>query len=283
MQKVVGSSPIIRSLEGPGQRYVRVSREPEDMRREPLGPWAPAVPQRHGALGKVWFRLPPFTRNVVRLSVGRAAPLWGNLQRLRPFSDNYGSDRGLPVDRVYVEQFLAAQSADIQGRVLEVGSSDYTTYFGGGRVSRSDVVDVRPDNTSATLIADLCEEGSLPANRFDCFVFTQTLHLLREPSTALANIWQSLTPGGVLLLTVPTISRVDPVEQDYWRFTPLGLQAFFDDHWPAPTVEIRSYGNLTTALATLLGLATHEVRSRRLDAMDHSFPLIVGARARKSQ
>jgi SAM-dependent methyltransferase len=143
------------------------------------------------------------------------------------------------------------------------------------------VVDIRPDNTSATLIADLCDAGSLPADRFDCFIFTQTLHLLREPAAALANIWQSLAPGGVLLLTVPTISRVDPVEQDYWRFTPLGLQAFLDDHWPAPTVEIRSYGNLTTALSTLLGLAAHEVKSQRLDPTDRSFPLIVGARAKK--
>jgi SAM-dependent methyltransferase len=218
----------------------------------------------------------------VRVSVGRPAPLWGNLQRLRPFSDNYGSDRGLPVDRVYVEEFLAEHAGDIQGRVLEVGGSDYTTYFGAGRVSRSEVVDIRPENTSATVIADLCEEGSLPADRFDCFIFTQTLHLLREPAAALANIWQSLAPGGVLLLTVPAISRVDPVEQDYWRFTPRGLQAFFEDHWPASTVEIRSYGNLTTALSTLLGLAAHEIRLQRLEPRDDFFPLIVGARAEKS-
>jgi len=252
------------------------------MRQSALGPWAPVVPSRHGALGKVWFRLPPFTRNVVRLSVGRPAPLWGNLQRLRPFSDNYGSDRGLPVDRVYVEQFLEAHAGDIEGRLLEVGSSEYTAYFGAGRVSRSDVVDIQRDNTSATLIADLCHPGSLPPNSFDCFIFTQTLHLLREPATALANIWQSLAPGGVLLLTVPTISRVDPVEHDYWRFTPLGLQAFLADHWPDSVVAIQSYGNLTTALSTLLGLAAHEVSPQRLQPTDEFFPLIVGARAQKS-
>jgi SAM-dependent methyltransferase len=218
----------------------------------------------------------------MRLSVGRPAPLWGNLQRRRPFSENYGSDRGLPVDRVYVEAFLDACRADIGGRVLEVGSADYTTYFGAGRVTHSDVVDIREDNPNATLIADLSDEGSLPAGRFDCFVFTQTLHLLREPAGALANIWQSLAPGGVLLLTVPTISRVDPVEQDYWRFTPRGLRAFFDDHWPGPGVEIRSYGNLTAALSTLLGLAAHELRLQRLEPMDDFFPLIVGARATRS-
>lgn len=215
----------------------------------------------------------------MRLSVGKPAPLWGNLQRLRPFSDNYGSDRGVPVDRVYIEQFLATHAGDIEGRVLEVGNSEYTERFGAGRVSRVDVVDVRRDNTSATLIADLCDAGSLPANRFDCFILTQTLHLLRDPASALANVWESLAPGGVLLLTVPTISRVDPVEQDYWRFTPLGLKAFLEDHWPGNAVELQSYGNLTTALSTLLGLAAHEVRPQRLDPHDDFFPLIVGARA----
>jgi hypothetical protein len=218
----------------------------------------------------------------MRLCVGRPAPLWGNLQRLRPFSDNYGSDRGLPVDRVYVEQFLAAHAEDVAGRVLEVGSSEYTRYFGAGRVSRSDVVDIRPDNASATLIADLCQIGSLPPDRYDCFIFTQTLQFLREPASALANIWQSLGPDGVLLLTVPTISRVDPVEEDYWRFTPLGLQAFLDDHWPGPGTEVHAYGNLTSALSTLLGLAAHEIRTQRLQPTDDFFPLIVGARARKA-
>jgi SAM-dependent methyltransferase len=238
-------------------------------------------PQRRGALRKVWFRLPPLTRNLVRLSVGRPAPVWGNLQRLRPFSDNYGSDRGVPVDRVYIEEFLAAYAEDIASRVLEVGNSEYTDRFGAGRVSHIDVVDIRHDNPRATLVADLCESESLPANRFDCFILTQTLHLLRDPAAALANAWQSLAPGGVLLLTVPTISRVDPVEQDYWRFTSLGLQAFLADHWPGREAEIRSYGNLTTALSTLLGLAAHEVRSQRLAPNDDFFPLIVGARAQK--
>ena len=86
----------------------------------------------------------------------------------------------------------------------------------------------------------------------------------------------------MLLLTAPTISRVDPVEQDYWRFTPLGLQALFDDYWPGPAAEIHSYGNLTTALSTLLGLAAHEVRAQRFEPTDDFFPLIVGARAQKA-
>ena len=38
---------------------------------------------------------------------GLGVPYWGNLRRLRPFSVYYGFDRGTPVDRYYLDRFLA--------------------------------------------------------------------------------------------------------------------------------------------------------------------------------
>jgi SAM-dependent methyltransferase len=185
------------------------------------------------------------------------------------------------VDRVYIEHFLAAHAADIRGHALEVGDSQYTKRFGADRVSQSDVVDVRRQNPRATLIADLCGSSSLPPSEFDCVILTQTLHCLRDPVSALANLWQCLAPGGSLLMSVPAISRVDPVEDDYWRFTPLGLRTFLDDHWPGPAALIFPYGNLAAALSSLLGLAAHELRSASLRPHDEFFPLLVCARAHK--
>ena len=48
------------------------------------------------------------------------APDFGALRRLQPFSTVFGSDRGTCIDRYYIERFLAANSSDIHGRVLEV-------------------------------------------------------------------------------------------------------------------------------------------------------------------
>src|SRR3954468_17646603 len=92
---------------------------------------------------------------------------WGTFRRGRPFSDCYGWDRGLPVDRFYIERFLATVRDDIHGDVLEVRDADYTRRFGGERVGRAHVVDIDADNPKATLIADLCECGSLGAGGFD--------------------------------------------------------------------------------------------------------------------
>ena len=68
----------------------------------------------------------------------------GDLRRLAPLSREFGYDRGQPVDRYYIEAFLAASSGLIRGRVLEIGDRSYTERFGGDRVTQSDVLNVNP-------------------------------------------------------------------------------------------------------------------------------------------
>src|SRR6185503_1474005 len=58
---------------------------------------------------------------------------WGDLRRLRPVSRTFGYDRGLPVDRYYIESFLERNRRDIDGRTLEIGDDEYTRRFGGER------------------------------------------------------------------------------------------------------------------------------------------------------
>ena len=68
---------------------------------------------------------------------------FGDLRRTTPFCANYGYSRGNPVDRYYIEGFLARHAADVHGRVLEVGDHTYTRRFGGSRVTDSDVLHMR--------------------------------------------------------------------------------------------------------------------------------------------
>jgi hypothetical protein len=46
---------------------------------------------------------------------------------LQPVSREFGFDRGRPVDRHYIEAFLAERAGDIHGRVLEVGDGHLHT------------------------------------------------------------------------------------------------------------------------------------------------------------
>ena len=86
---------------------------------------------------------------------------WGSLRRTTPLSRSWGYDRGTPIDRAYIEQFLASHSEDVRGACLEVLNADYTHRFGGERVTSSDVLDINPANTAATIVADLGEPDSL--------------------------------------------------------------------------------------------------------------------------
>ena len=100
----------------------------------------------------------------------------GTLRRTRPLSDDFGYDRGNPVDRYYIERFLAQHRSHITGRVLEVKEPIYTERF-GDRVTRSDVLDLDASNPRATFVADLAADDGLPADTFNCFILTQTLQV----------------------------------------------------------------------------------------------------------
>jgi len=204
---------------------------------------------------------------------------WGNLRRREPFSDWYGSERGRPVDRLYIDGFIERHRADLIGHVMEIKNPHYVDLY--ARAEKVTVVDIDRANPNATLYADLDEVGSLPAGVFDAAIVTNTLQYL-EPQPALANLWQSLAPGGVLLLAAPTLARVDAEipDIDYLRFTPRGLRREFVKAGIPAVVE--GYGNILASLCTLYGLSIQDVSVKELDRVDPRFPITVCARAVKT-
>jgi hypothetical protein len=98
---------------------------------------------------------------------------FGDLRRLTPISRAFGFERGQPVDRHYIEQFLAQHAADIHGRVLEIGDDHYMRHFGGDRVQQADVLDLPREDGQATIVADLQEADHIPGAAFDCIIFTR--------------------------------------------------------------------------------------------------------------
>jgi SAM-dependent methyltransferase len=217
--------------------------------------------------------------------VRRRLPVrWGSLRRTRPVSPYYGYDRGKPVDRVYIDRFLEENTADIRGRVLEVHDARYTNAYGGGRVEGSDVLDIDESNAEATIVADLGEPESLPADRFDCVIVTQTLQYVDPPATGLANLARALAADGVALVTVPCASRIDPSwpSFDRWRFTPTGLELLLRRSADWAELEVRGYGNVLACVAFLYGIAAEELSEEELADHDEDFPLVACARARKA-
>jgi SAM-dependent methyltransferase len=211
-------------------------------------------------------------------------PAWvGTRRRTRPLSDVWGRDRGTPIDRYYIERFLEREKALVRGRVLEVLNADYTRRYDTG-VERSDVLDIDPDNPHATIVADLAAADALPSEAFDCFILTQTLQYVYDAPAAIRHAHRILRPGGVLLCSVPAVSRIGrrQLRQEYWRFTPLACERLLGDVFGAESIDVRAHGNVLVAIAFLTGMAREELSQGELDADDPFYPVLITARATKA-
>jgi SAM-dependent methyltransferase len=209
---------------------------------------------------------------------------FGSLRRVTPISREFGYDRGLPVDRYYIENFLARNSNDIQGRSLEIGDDSYTRQFGGDRVTTRDVLHVKEGNPIATFVGDLTNADHIPSDAFDCFILTQTLHLVYDFRVALKTIYRILKPGGVILATVPGISQISIDEwADYWcwSFTTLSARRLFEEFFGADNVQVETYGNVLSAIAFLEGLSFTELTKEELDHRDRCYEVLITIRAVK--
>jgi len=207
----------------------------------------------------------------------------GTLRSRVPLSDHFGADRGTPIDRYYIERFLAQHSQDIRGRVLEIKDPLYISRFGSG-VTEAAVLDIDAGNPNATIICDLSAADRVPANQFQCFVLTQTLHMLYDVHGAVHHAHRILQPGGILLVTVPVTSRIMPgnrLDNDFWRFTEGSCQRLFGDVFGPSNIQVRPYGNLLSSLAFLAGMAREELSARELDTTDPYYPVVIALRAVK--
>jgi SAM-dependent methyltransferase len=209
----------------------------------------------------------------------------GDLRSVTPVDPHFGGGRGKPVDRHYIERFLAANAADIRGRVLEVAEDHYTWRYGGSRVTRSDIIHADDSNPRATVVADLAQADDIPGDSFDCFICTQTLTYIYPVQDAVETIYRILRPGGVLLATVPGISQISPYDRDrwgeYWRFTTQSLRRLLCESFPKEHVRVEAYGNVLASTAFLQGLAVEDLRHDELEHRDQRYEMLIAGRAVK--
>ena len=235
--------------------------------------------QRVGA-GRLGFLTP--RQKALALRVLRPAPL-GMLLRRRTTSTQWGFDRGTPIDRHFIEAFLAANRDAIRGRVLEVKDDTYTRRYGTG-VEAAEVLDIDASNPAATVVADLADAPHVPDASVDCIVLTQTLHLIYDVEAAVRTCHRVLRPGGTLLATLPTASRCsrELLDTDFWRLTPAAARRMFGGVFGADGVRVDQVGNAQLTAAFLLGVAVEEVPRRLLAENDPLWPMLVTVRATKA-
>jgi glycosyltransferase involved in cell wall biosynthesis len=233
--------------------------------------------------------LPPGVRRWLgaRLPGRHPRPVrFGSLRRLTPVSRRFGWDRGgLPVDRYYIERFLARHARDIAGHVLEVRDDAYTRKFGGDRVVRADVLHPVPGNPKATIVADLTQAEHLAGDTFDCIILTQVLPFIPDVPAALQTLHRILRPGGVLLATMPGISQIVRYDMDrwgdYWRFTSRSARRLFECAFPDGDLRVETEGNVLVATGFLQGLSSRDLTLEELEHYDPDYEVLITVRAVK--
>jgi SAM-dependent methyltransferase len=207
----------------------------------------------------------------------------GDLRRTTPLT-TWGHSRGGSIARAYISQFLEQQSADIRGRALEIASDRYIAQYGRG-VTQIDILDINPQNTDATFVADFGDAPVVPDDTFDCLVITQVLSWIYDPWAGFRTAYRILVPGGVLLATTPGISRLAPVEKEafgeWFHFTSMSAQRVAEEVFGAGNVEVRGYGNVLTAAGSLFGLGLNDVTAEEMAVHDPDFEVVIGIRAVK--
>jgi len=240
----------------------------------------------HRFLGSIQRVIPQSVKGFAKQALNFKHALSGRIRLtvgVRPLSSLWGADRGLPIHRYYLEQFLRESVSDIRGHCLEFYEDFYTTRFGGPSVTRLDILHKDNGNPQATLVADLTQPNPLPENYFDCIICTHVLHVIFELNKAVSELYRILKPGGVLLVGVPHVSMCDPNWHEIWRFTPEGLSLALSKVFGEKNVGVRAYGNSLTAAGEIRGLSATEFTPAELGFSDPRFAVEVCARAVKSR
>jgi len=207
-------------------------------------------------------------------------PRWGNLRRVKPFSEIYGWDRGTPIDRYYVDRFFERHSIYITGDVLEIDTNIYTHRY-GHNLKKIHAFDINPECES-TIRCDLAHsENILQSEAYDCVLLPCTLSFLRELEPCLRNALRVVKPGGVILANAAALFRLDGEDIDLWRLTPAGWRELLRHIWPDCEVVVEGEGNCLAVVAANLGISLEELKPEELDFRDALFPVVTNIYCRK--
>lgn len=210
---------------------------------------------------------------------------FGDLRRLTPFYNECVNNCNTAIDNYLIEEFLASYSTDIHGCVLEIGRFGYATSFGGTNVKKKDVLSL--NDTIANIhnnTIELNNADHVPSNTYDCIIFPQELQCIYEMKEALITLYRILKPGGVLLVTLPGISKKGKDEQSkkrLWSFTALSARRLFEEVFPVSHLTVESFGNVLASVALMHGLKATDLRPEELVYNDPLYQIVITVRAVK--
>lgn len=201
---------------------------------------------------------------------------------IKPVSNQYGLERGTPIDRIYVERFLEKSKKVITGKCLEIAENTYTLKY--GREVEPFILHV--EGWGENVIKGNLETGEgIKEEFFDCVIITQTLMFTYDLKNVAKNIYKMLKTGGTALITVSGIAPISKYDAENWgsyySFHKDAMRKMFEPLFGEKNVKVESYGNVKTAIGILYGLCYEDLQKNDLDVNDELYPVIIAVQAKK--
>jgi SAM-dependent methyltransferase len=147
-----------------------------------------------------------------------------------------------------------------RGRVLDVGCGHMPfRTLTLQHAASYEGFDIEARTAGVTHIGNAESMTGIETAAYDTVMTFEVLEHLPHPQRAVAEMARALKPGGVLLLTVPHLSRLHEEPHDYFRYTSYGIRTLLGDAGlevlrVTPTASLFSF--LAHQLSTILmGLA----------------------------
>ncbi len=195
-----------------------------------------------------------------------------------PLERDFGSKRGSPLDRYYIERFIEKNKLLIKGRVLEVGDDRYSKNY--VKTSQINVLRGKDNREYQNFNGDLLDFQTIKnIGTFDSLIITNVLNFIFDYDTAIKNIAKLTKKNGQCLFTVGGVSGISKFDNDrwgdYWRFSTKSLHEILHKYFEE--IKINSYGNASVAASFILGYVSEDIPNSILNIEDEDYPVIITA------
>ena len=142
------------------------------------------------------------------------------------------SDRRHLYSQLYYAQYrvtLPLIKEYVKGKMIDLGCGDVPFKREiENLVSCYDTLDLFPRRTDLTYVSDIQNMPVVPSNSYDSAICLEVLEHTADPFRAVGEIYRILAPQGVLVISVPHLSRLHDLPHDYFRYTSFGLRSMLE-------------------------------------------------------
>ena len=225
-------------------------------------------------------------KNTIERYLPKRKLVFIDIGRLKPISNKFGFDRGIPVDRYYIDSFLDANKNFITGQIVEVSEKFYSEKYHSGENDIISILTYNQNLSELSIFCDLSKPETIPESYANCFICTQTLNFIYDIENSIYSCHKLLKRDGVFLGTVSGLSQISNYDMerwgDYWRFTTLSTQKLFEKYFGVGNVQVFTYGNLSASICLLQGISVNDLPNNDfLDEIDDRYQVIIGIKAFK--